>query len=95
MILLTQRRAYETALRSECDYKGYQPYWNWGKYSDLNTSPIFNGDEWSLGGNGDYVAHKGGMMNIPPGQGGGCVTKGPFGKYVTPAKSTHLSLTDR
>lgn len=38
-----------------------------------------------MGGNGDYVSHKGGMVgskNAPPGQGGGCVTKGPFGKYV-------------
>ena len=45
-------------MKTECDYKGYQPYWNWGKYNDLPKSPIFNGDEWSMGGNGDYVAHK-------------------------------------
>ncbi|KAF2277857.1 Di-copper centre-containing protein [Westerdykella ornata] len=70
--------AYETALRTECDYKGYQPYWNWGKYADLTTSPIFNGDEWSMGGNGEAVQHGRGMMNIPPGPGGGCVKTGPF-----------------
>ncbi|KAF2259567.1 Di-copper centre-containing protein [Lojkania enalia] len=75
--------AYETALRTECDYKGYQPYWNWGKYEDLPASPIFNGDEWSMGGNGEAVSHKGGMIfaggkQIPPGPGGGCVKTGPF-----------------
>ncbi|CAI6339633.1 unnamed protein product [Periconia digitata] len=74
--------AYETALKTECEYKGAQPYWNWGKYSDLPKSPIFNGDEWSMGGNGDYVKHGGGMMGIPPGEGGGCVTKGPFGNLT-------------
>ena len=25
--------AYEKALRKECGYKGYQPYWNWGRYA--------------------------------------------------------------
>lgn len=24
---------YEQALRTECGYKGYQPYWNWGRYA--------------------------------------------------------------
>ena len=76
-------RAYETALRTECDYKGYQPYWNWAKYADLTTSPIFNGDEWSLGGNGKAVSHRGtqlGMINLPAGPGGGCVETGPLAK---------------
>ncbi|KAF2476018.1 Di-copper centre-containing protein [Lindgomyces ingoldianus] len=73
-------RAYETALKTECDYKGYQPYWNWGKYADLPASPIFNGDNWSMGGNGEAVAHKGGNIGraIPAGPGGGCVKTGPF-----------------
>lgn len=77
--------AYETALRTECNYKGYQPYWNWAKYSDIVNSPIFNGDEWSLGGNGDPVAHQGmnmGFFQLPAGPGGGCVTTGPFAKSV-------------
>lgn len=81
--ILTSNRAYETALRTECDYKGYQPYWNWAKYSDLTVSPIFNGDEWSMGGNGEAVKHSGGMMGWPAGPGGGCVKTGPFGGYVT------------
>ncbi|XMA10487.1 hypothetical protein WAI453_003278 [Rhynchosporium graminicola] len=75
--------AYETALRSECGYKGYQPYWNWGKYPDPSLSPIFNGDAHSMGGNGEAVSHKGynlGMANVmvPAGKGGGCVKTGPF-----------------
>lgn len=72
--------AYETALRTECNYKGYQPYWDWSKYSDLVNSPIFNGDEWSMGGNGDPVKHDGMNMgfNLPAGPGGGCVTTGPL-----------------
>src|SRR5689334_13157574 len=24
---------FEQALRNECGYQGYQPYWNWGKYA--------------------------------------------------------------
>ncbi|KAF1998609.1 Di-copper centre-containing protein [Amniculicola lignicola CBS 123094] len=86
--------AYETALKTECDYKYYQPYWNWGKYADLPTSPIFNGDEYSMGGNGEYVAHKGtsiGMTTIPAGPGGGCVRTGPFANltiHLGPLMST-------
>jgi tyrosinase len=82
---LTSSRAYETALKTECDYKGYQPYWNWGKYSDLTVSPIFNGDDWSMGGNGEAVKHAGGFIGrqVPAGPGGGCVKTGPFAGYVT------------
>ncbi|KAF2837670.1 Di-copper centre-containing protein [Patellaria atrata CBS 101060] len=73
--------AYEVALRDECGYKGYQPYWNWGKYPDPLKSPIFNGDAHSMGGNGEYVAHSGqplGMVGqqVPAGNGGGCVMTG-------------------
>jgi tyrosinase len=75
--------AYETALRTECNYAGYQPYWNWAKYSDLVNSPIFNGDEWSMGGNGNAIGPHAGLSlgpgsTLPGGPGGGCVTKGPF-----------------
>lgn len=62
-------------------------YWNWGKYADPSTSPIFNGDAYSMGGNGESVKHKGGYLgmafvNVPAGKGGGCVKTGPFAKYV-------------
>ncbi|KAH9214621.1 hypothetical protein DL95DRAFT_435895 [Leptodontidium sp. 2 PMI_412] len=79
--------AYETALREECGYKGYQPYWNWGRYaSDPINSPLFDGSDTSLSGNGLYYNHTGVPVTgapppfdvIPPGVGGGCVTTGPF-----------------
>ncbi|KAH7311288.1 hypothetical protein B0I35DRAFT_437840 [Stachybotrys elegans] len=79
---------YEKALRDECGYQGYQPYWDWPKYaSSPETSPIFNGDPYSLGGNGEFVPHNGPVIPpsgdlppvmLPPGNGGGFVTTGPF-----------------
>lgn len=36
--------SYEQALRNECGYKGYAPYWDWLKWADApEKSPIFNG----------------------------------------------------
>ncbi|RAK78067.1 tyrosinase family protein [Aspergillus fijiensis CBS 313.89] len=75
--------AYETALRDECGYDGYQPYWAWNKYvNNPINSPLFDGTEYSMSGNGDYVAHNGtpatAYTTLPPGVGGGCVTNGPF-----------------
>lgn len=76
-------------MRTECGYKGYQPYWNWGRYAaDPVNSPLFNGDEYSMGGNGAKETYPGIMIpgapapanRIPPGDGGGCVTTGPFKK---------------
>ncbi|KAL4972426.1 hypothetical protein BDW66DRAFT_162912 [Aspergillus desertorum] len=79
--------AYEQALRNECGYKGYQPYWSWPKYADdpLN-SPIFDGSEYSMSGDGSYVPHDGpeaapGII-LEPGHGGGCVTSGPFKNFT-------------
>ncbi|RDL40550.1 Di-copper centre-containing [Venustampulla echinocandica] len=87
---------FEKALREECGYQGYQPYCkcfgrNWGRWAnDPVNSPIFDGGPYSMSGNGDYVAH-GCTYAIPtnlncippvPGQGGGCVTTGPF-KNIT------------
>ncbi|KAK3319501.1 tyrosinase-like protein [Cercophora scortea] len=81
---------YEKALRDECGYMGYQPYWDWPKYAAApQDSPIFNGDAYSLGGNGEYIPHNGpvieppagiggGMIQLPAGVGGGYVTTGPF-----------------
>ena len=75
--------AYETALRTECAYTGYQPYWNWAKYANLLQSPIFSGDEYSMGGNGDAIGphndlNLGPGPSLPAGPGGGCMTTGPF-----------------
>lgn len=81
---------YERALRDECGYEGYQPYWDWPKYASApQDSPLFNGDPYSLGGNGEYVPHdgpvivppegvSGGNISLPAGEGGGYVRTGPF-----------------
>ncbi|KAK8008376.1 Tyrosinase-like protein orsC [Apiospora marii] len=75
---------WEKALRKECGYQGYQPYWNWFKYADdLSKSPVFDGSMTSMGGDGEYFPHNGSMgggntIYFPPGRGGGCVTSGPF-----------------
>ncbi|KAF2638844.1 Di-copper centre-containing protein [Massarina eburnea CBS 473.64] len=83
--------AYEKALREECGYTGYQPYWNWGRTaSDPATSPLFNGNMSSMGGNGVKANYPGIKTTgfekpydmIPPDVGGGCVLDGPF-KNIT------------
>ncbi|KAH8684847.1 hypothetical protein BGZ60DRAFT_366208 [Tricladium varicosporioides] len=84
---------YELALRSECGYKGAQPYWNWAITAlDPINSPMFDGSPSSMGGNGIYASHNctnalASTANppvgcIPPGEGGGCVQVGPF-KNIT------------
>ncbi|TQN63790.1 Tyrosinase-like protein orsC, partial [Colletotrichum shisoi] len=76
--------AYENALREECGYDGYQPYWNWLTYrDDPSKAPMFDGSDTSLSGDGTFRAHNGsvaarGGVWIPSGNGGGCVTSGPF-----------------
>jgi tyrosinase len=81
---------FEKALQTECGYKGTIPYWDWPKYvHSPQTSPIFNGDAYSMGGNGAYYPHNGTLIvppagvsgnpiQLPAGVGGGCVTQGPF-----------------
>ncbi|CAO2651591.1 Nn.00g041610.m01.CDS01 [Neocucurbitaria sp. VM-36] len=69
--------AYENALRTECGYNGTQPYWDWGRYATPETSPIFDGSETSMGGQGEKVAHNSNGLK-PAGNGGGCIASGPF-----------------
>lgn len=75
---------YEKALRDECGYKGYQPYWNWFAHTDnIYESPVFDGSDTSLGGDGAFFAHNGSLAGaslipIPSGKGGGCIESGPF-----------------
>ncbi|KAI4948928.1 hypothetical protein J4E91_005390 [Alternaria rosae] len=75
---------YETALREECGYKGYQPYWDWFAHTDdLTKHPVFDGSATSMGGDGEYVKHNGsaggkGTIALPSGAGGGCIKDGPF-----------------
>ncbi|CAN9157612.1 unnamed protein product [Alternaria alternata] len=76
--------SFENALREECGYTGYQPYWNWFSYQDdLSKSPVFDGSATSMGGDGYYVKHNGstgggGRIYLPSGNGGGCIKSGPF-----------------
>ncbi|KAK3330693.1 hypothetical protein B0H66DRAFT_72310 [Apodospora peruviana] len=70
--------AFENVLRTECGYTGTQPYWDWAKWSaDPEKSPIFDGSDTSLSGNGKKISHKASMYG-PAGNGGGCVETGPF-----------------
>ncbi|KAL2272017.1 hypothetical protein VTJ83DRAFT_1388 [Remersonia thermophila] len=82
--------AYEKALREECGYTGYQPYMNYERYADDPIhSPLFDGSDTSLGGNGEpheypgiYTPFPAPYDLIPPAGGGGCVTTGPFKDMV-------------
>ncbi|RSM02270.1 hypothetical protein CDV31_010990 [Fusarium ambrosium] len=81
---------YEEALRNECGYKGTQPYWDWAltAITGLSKSSIFDGSEYSMSGDGEYIPDRpdvilGASSGLPPvylptGNGGGCVTSGPF-----------------
>ncbi|KAG9189321.1 tyrosinase [Alternaria panax] len=70
--------AYENALRVECGYNGAQPYWDWGRWAaSPETSPIFDGSETSMSGQGEKVQHSSSGMK-PAGNGGGCIASGPF-----------------
>lgn len=81
--------SYEKALRDECGYQGYQPYWDWPRYAAApQDSPLFDGSDTCLGGNGDFIVHDGPLLvsptnasltlQLPPGVGSGNVTTGPF-----------------
>ncbi|KAK7549445.1 hypothetical protein IWX46DRAFT_619545 [Phyllosticta citricarpa] len=90
--------AYEKALRDECGYDDYQPYWNWPKYAlDPLNSPLFDGSDTSMGGNGVYEYHEPvctfltlpgipstatPYIKVPQGTGGGCVSSGPFANFT-------------
>ncbi|KAK2761472.1 hypothetical protein CKAH01_16298 [Colletotrichum kahawae] len=82
--------AYENALREECGYDGYQPYWNWLAYRDEpSKAPMFDGSDTSMSSNGVFKYHNGSSSGltaravyIPSGDGGGCVTRGPFGNMT-------------
>ncbi|ORY64440.1 uncharacterized protein BCR38DRAFT_343695 [Pseudomassariella vexata] len=78
---------FETALHEQCGYPAYLglPYWHWPLYADrpLEESALFDGSEYSLGGNGEYLPEQGDIPTadggtFPHGTGGGCVFTGPF-----------------
>lgn len=81
-------------------------YWNWGlsALTGLKKSPIFDGSETSLSGDGAPVPDKpehivlGGTQEgltpiyLPVGEGGGCVTSGPFKDMVVNLGPAALDL---
>ncbi|KAI0382509.1 Di-copper centre-containing protein [Hypomontagnella monticulosa] len=85
----------EQALRDECGYKGYLPYWDNPRFSDdQSKSKLFDGSMTSFGGNGAYVPHGPRKVILPglvianfslpkpAGTGGGCITDGPFKNFT-------------
>ncbi|KAK3899123.1 hypothetical protein C8A05DRAFT_37278 [Staphylotrichum tortipilum] len=74
--------AFERVLQTECGYTGTQPYWDWGRWAqDPEKSPIFDGSETSMSGNGEKIQHRASGI-VPAGNGGGCVKTGPFKDMV-------------
>lgn len=86
-------RLFETALREECGYSGYQPYWDWSRYAELplKSNPLYDGSATSISGNGRYIPDRNGTFQplpipgdnppglyTPPGTGGGYIFEGPF-----------------
>ncbi|KAK4443684.1 tyrosinase [Podospora aff. communis PSN243] len=70
----------ETDLEQICGYKGVFPYWEWGlDCGNLAKSPLWDGSEYSLGGNGEAVKNsRPAIGGARPGSGGGCLQSGPF-----------------
>ncbi|KAH7069317.1 hypothetical protein FB567DRAFT_573808 [Paraphoma chrysanthemicola] len=97
---------YEQALRNECGYKGYQPYWDWTKTaaSGLENSPMLDGSDTSMSGNGVFIPGQGNVvlgastglppLYIPAGTGGGCVKSGPFKDMTVNLGPAALDLTN-
>ena len=89
---------YDRALRNECGYRGPTPYWDWTLYpDDPGRSPVFDGSDSSMGGNGEYYPHgpilATGLGNflIPAGTGGGCVKGGRFTDHTVCSTSNPSS----
>ncbi|KAI6782244.1 uncharacterized protein J7T54_008330 [Emericellopsis cladophorae] len=95
---------YERALRDECGYTGYQPYWDWAKSAiiGMHDSPIFDGSDSSMSGDGEFIPDRediilGQAQGLPPvylpvGEGGGCVKSGPFKDMVVNLGPAALDL---
>ncbi|KAF7338726.1 Tyrosinase central domain-containing protein [Mycena sanguinolenta] len=82
---------FEETLRSECNFSGALPYWDWSRdvdvYNKIDNSPVFDPVH-GFGGNGIYIPGWAGPFNNltnlagwVPGTGGGCITTGPFASY--------------
>lgn len=74
----------------ECGFpnKLGMPYWDWTRWPQLEASPMFDGSDTSLGGNGLYKQVPYGLYTtrdgtvLPQGTGGGCVVTGPFANHT-------------
>jgi tyrosinase len=82
---------FEKDLRTLCGYTGRYPYWNFGATaSDLRSSAVFDGSEYSMSGDGQFVDSGditlGSNFTLPHGTGGGCVSDGPFANLSVPMK---------
>lgn len=97
--------SYEQALRNECGYTGYQPYWDWAKTakSGLANSSMLDGSEYSMSGDGEFIPGRGNVIiggnglpeiPVPAGSGGGCVKSGPFKDMKVNLGPAALQLTD-
>lgn len=79
---------FEQDLAAQCGYTGSFPYWNWPATADnLHGSAVFDGSEYSMSGDGDYVDNGPVVLSpslqLPHGSGGGCVNSGPFAGLQT------------
>lgn len=74
---------FEKDLQEKCGWEGTMPYWNWPNTAGrLESAPIFDGSEYSMSGNGEFLDvgpyQLGPTFSLPHGSGGGCIQGGPF-----------------
>ena len=83
---------FHKELEKCCGYRGVVPYWNWPLWAEnLSASPIFDASPTSLSGDGVYVVNATvpsfDNETFPRGNGGGCVTTGPFANLTLPFRN--------
>jgi tyrosinase len=79
---------FQKALTEEYGFQGAVPYWNWPWWADdLASSPLFDGSETRISGDGYWNASMPPMQNpnytFSRGNGGGCISSGPFTNITT------------
>ena len=83
--------------RLSADFLIYK-YWDWPltALTGLEESPIYDGSETSMSGNGEYIADKPDLwtmgVTLPAGSGGGCVHSGPFANMTVNLGPVDLAL---
>ena len=98
---LTWHRMYlhlfEQDLKNLCGFKGTLPYWNWPATAyDLTGSNVFNGDEYSMSSDGEFIdsgpIQLAPGFSIPHGTGGGCIKSGPFKGMTSTFEDISIAL---